>query len=53
MKLALSIVALAGLAVFLGVMIWHVTSPDLTAVIIVSFLLAAFDLFRSARDRHK
>ena len=46
----ISILALAVLAGFLGILAWFVPSPDLIAVIALTFLMAAVDVFQSARS---
>lgn len=47
MNIILPLLALATLGAFLGVLIWHVTSPDLIVVVLLTFAFAAFDFFRS------
>ncbi|MDJ1007053.1 MAG: hypothetical protein QNJ13_04440 [Paracoccaceae bacterium] len=51
MKYILPLLALVMLGAFLGVMIWHVPSPDLVIVIVLTFAFAAFDFFRSMGKR--
>ena len=43
--------AFAALAAFLGILVYWVPRIDLTAVILVTLALAAYDLFFSGRGR--
>lgn len=51
MNNALGIVAFAVLAGFLGVLIWHVPSPDLVAITLFVLVLAGIDFVRSFLGR--
>ncbi len=47
----MAVIALAVLAVFLGILAWRVPRLDLAAVITITLLLATWDLISSARRR--
>ncbi len=43
--------ALAVLSIFLSVMIWHVPSPDMTAILVIVVAMAAWDFYREYRRK--
>lgn len=45
-----ALLALIALGGFLVVMIYHVPSPDLVIVIVLTFVFAAFDFYRTLRS---
>lgn len=45
------ILAFAALAIFLGILIWHVPRIDLGAVLLLSVCLAAWDFFAPSRGK--
>jgi hypothetical protein len=45
----LSAVALAGFALFLGILAWFVREPDLIIILAFGVLCAAYDFWRSFR----
>ena len=47
MNIVMPLLALAGLGAFLAVLIFHVSTPDLVIVVLLTFAFAAFDLYRS------
>lgn len=51
MNTILPLLALAVFGAFLAVLIWHVPSPDLVIVVLLTFGFAAFDLYRSGGKR--
>ena len=46
----MAIIGLAGVAVFLGVIVWRVPQIPLIIVFTVVFLMAAFDFWRELRS---
>jgi hypothetical protein len=46
----MSLLAVATLAAFLGILLWKVPRPDLAAIIGISFLLVLWDLFSTHRS---
>ena len=51
MNIILPLLAIAVFGAFLAVLIWHVPSPDLIAVVLLTLGFAAFDLYRSEGKR--
>lgn len=49
----MAIISLAGLATFLGIIIWRVPQLPLIIVFVVVFLMAAFDFWRELRSRRQ
>ncbi len=49
MKYLLALLAYGGLTSFLGILLWHVPSPDLIAVTTGVLVLAAVDFVRMLR----
>jgi len=45
----LALVAFATLLGFLGILVWKVPMPDLTAVVVLTVALVAYDFVTSAR----
>ena len=45
------LLSFASLALFLGILLWHVPRLDLAAVLLLSVGLAAWDFFAPNRDR--
>ena len=48
--IVMAILGLAGLAVFLGIIVWRVPQIPLIIVFTVVFLMAAFDFWRELRS---
>lgn len=48
MNRVLAVLAVAMLAAFLGILVWHVPRLDLGIVVGVSFLIAAYDILIAA-----
>ena len=48
--ITMAIIGLAGLATFLGIIIWRVPQVPLIIVFVLVFLMAAFDFWRELRS---
>ena len=48
----MALFAYAALALFLGILVWHVPRLDLAAVCLVTLLFAGFDFLGGARRRN-
>ena len=47
--IVMAVIGLAGLAIFLGIIIWRVPQVPLIVVFTVVFVMAAFDFWRELR----
>lgn len=48
-----AVLAFLMLACFVGILLWYVPRLDLGAVIVITLVLAAVDLYRSAGERDR
>ena len=48
--ITMAVISLAGLAVFLGIIIWRVPQLPLIIVFVLVFLMAAYDFWRELRS---
>jgi membrane protein implicated in regulation of membrane protease activity len=50
MNLVTGIIGIAGLAIFLGFMIWWVKAPPLIIIVVVVLVLLIYDFVQSVRE---
>lgn len=49
LDVVLAVFSLALLTLFMGIVVWYIAVPDLTIIVVLVLLLAAYDFWRELR----